>query len=115
LFAQANDARIVYLDRPLSCWRQRKDRFHAGMDAQARLIGDLRVIEQGCRAAKVAPDYTKIRASLLVRGFFHNRGRLRAVWTQSKILTQGAPPSLYWLAALPWRQALFKTPWRVEA
>ena len=115
LFAQRNDARIVYLDRPLSCWRERKGRFHAGMDPQARLIGDLRVIEQGCRAAKVAPDYTKIRASLLLRGVFHTRGRLRAAWIQSKILTQGAPPSLYWLAVLPWRQALFKTPWRVEA
>jgi glycosyltransferase involved in cell wall biosynthesis len=115
LFAQGNDARIVYLDRPLSCWRKRKGRFHAGIDPQARLIGDLRVIEQGCRAAKVAPDYTRIRASLLVRGLFHNRGRLWAAWTQSKILTQGAPPSLYWLAALPLRQALFKTPWRVEA
>jgi len=115
LFAQANDARIVYLDRPLSCWRDRKGRFHAGIDPEARLIGDLRVIERGCRAAKVAPDYTKIRASLLVRGLFHNRGRLRAAWSQSKILTQGAPPSLYWLAALPLRQVLFKTPWRVEA
>jgi glycosyltransferase involved in cell wall biosynthesis len=115
LFAQENEARIVYLDRPLSCWRDRRDRFHAGIDAEARLIGDLRVIERGCRAAKVAPDYTKIRASLLLRGLFHNRGRLRAAWTQSKILTQGAPPSLYWLAVLPWRQALFKTPWRVEA
>lgn len=115
LFAQANAASIVYLDRPLSCWRERKGRFHAGMDPHARLIGDLRVIEQGCRAAKVAPDYTKIRASLLVRGLFHNRGRLRAAWTQSKILTRGAPPSLFWLVALPFRQALFKTPWRVEA
>jgi glycosyltransferase involved in cell wall biosynthesis len=114
LFAQANDARIVYLDRPLSLWRDRRDRFHAGMDADARMAGDLRLIEQGCRAAKVAPDYTKIRASLIVRGLFHKRG-LRAAWTQSKILTRNVPPSLYWLAALPWRQALFKTPWRVEA
>jgi glycosyltransferase involved in cell wall biosynthesis len=115
LFAQANDARIVYLDRPLSRWRARPGRFHAGMEAGARLAGDLRVIEQGCRAARVAPDYTKIRASLIVRGLFHNRGRLRAAWTQSKTLTRGAPPSLLWLATLPLRQALFKTPWRVEA
>lgn len=115
LFAQANQARIVYLDKPLSCWRDRRGRFHAGIDAEARLTGDLRVIEQGCRAARVAPDYTKIRASLIVRGLFHNRGRLRAVWTQSKTLTRGARPSLHWLAALPLRQALFKTPWRVEA
>ena len=115
LFAQANQARIVYLDKPLSCWRARAGRFHAGMDPEARLGGDLRVIEQGCRAAKVVPDWPKIRSSLLLRGLFHNRGRLGAAWTQSKILTQGARPSLGWLAALPWRQALFKTPWRVEA
>src|SRR5579859_3912754 len=114
-FAQQNAASIVYHDWPLSCWRQRAGRFHAGMDEQARLIGDLRVIEAACRAAKVAPDYTRIRSSLLLRGLFHNRGRLRAAWTQSKTLTQGAPPSLPWLATLPWRQALFKTPWRVEA
>jgi len=114
-FAQANDAKIVYLDWPLSCWRRRSARFHAGMEVGSRLEGDLRVIEQACRAAKVAPDYTRIRASLLLRGIFHNRGRLRAAWTQSRILTQGAPPSLTWLAAMPWRQALFKTPWRVEA
>ena len=114
-FAQQNDASIVYLDRPLSCWRQRAARFHSGMKAESRLEGDLRMIERACRAAKVAPDYTRIRSSLLLRGIFHNRGRLRAAWNQSGILTQGAPPSLTWLAAMPWRQALFKTPWRVEA
>ena len=114
-FAQANDSSVVYLDRPLSCWRQRAGRFHSSMEAGSRLAGDLRMIEQACRAAKVAPDYTRIRSSLLLRGVFHNRGRLGAAWTQSKILTQGAPPSLTWLAAIPWRRALFKTPWRVEA
>jgi glycosyltransferase involved in cell wall biosynthesis len=115
LFAQGNDARIVYLDRPLSCWRHRAARFHAGMDARARLEGDLRVIEQGCRAAGVAPDYGEVRASLLLRGLFHRRGAFGAVWTQSKILAQGASPSWRSLAALLARQALFKTPWRVEA
>lgn len=115
LFAQANAARIVYLDRPLSCWRARAGRFHAGIGAEARMEGDLRVIERGCRAAKVAPDYTRIRASLLLRGLYHSHGDLSAAWRQSEILTQGAPPSIAWLAALSWRQALFKTPWRVEA
>ena len=115
LFAHGNAARIVYLDKPVSSWRSRPGRFHSTMNPDERLKGDLRVIERGCRAAKVAPDYKKIRASLLLRTLFHRRGGLAAAWTQSKLLTQGAPPSWLWLATLLWRQALFKTPWRVEA
>lgn len=114
-FAQANAARLVYLDRPLSCWRSRPGRFHSSMDPDERLEGDLRVIERGCRAAKVAPDYMRIRSSLLLRALFHRRGGLAAAWIRSRHLTQGAPPSFSWLATLLWRKALFKTPWRVEA
>ena len=114
LFAQGNSARIVYLDKPISCWRTRPGRFHSTMTPDDRLKGDVRVIERACRAGKIAPDYMRIRASLLLRGLFHKRG-LKAAWTQSKLLTQDAPPSWLWLATLLWRQFLFKTPWRVEA
>lgn len=113
-FAQQSGAPLVYLDKPVSRWRTRPGRFHASMDPMARLAGDIRVIEQACRAAKVAPDYTKIRASLMLRAFFYSRD-LAAAWTLSKTLTQGAQPSWLWLATLLRRQAQYQTPWLVEA
>ena len=113
-FAREADAPLVYLDRPVSRWRTRPGRFHASMDPMQRLTDDVRVIEQACRAGKVAPDYTKIRASLMLRAFFYSRDP-RAAWTQSKLLTQGAYPSWLWLATLLRRQAQYRTPWLVEA
>jgi hypothetical protein len=84
------------------------------MDPLRRLEGDIRVIERACRAGKVAPDYTKIRANLMLRAFFYSRDP-RAAWSCSKLLTQGARPSWLWLATLLRRQAQYKTPWLVEA
>lgn len=114
VFAQEAAAPLVYLDKPVSRWRSRPGRFHASMDPMRRLADDIRIIEAACRAAKIAPDYTKIRASLMLRAFFYSRDA-RAAWTQSKILTQGAPPSWLWLATLLRRQAQYRTPWLVEA
>lgn len=113
-FAQECEAPLVYLDQPVSRWRSRPGRFHASMDPMQRLADDIRIIERACRAGRVAPDYTKIRASVMLRAFFYSRDPL-AAWTQSKRLTQGARPSWLWLATLLARQAHYRTPWLVEA
>lgn len=115
LFAQNARGPVVYLDKPVSCWRRRAGRFHSSLTAAQRLAGDLRVMESACRSAHVAPDYAKIRASLMLRAAYFTRGNLHAAWTCSRALTEGARPSWAWLAKLLCRQLHYKTPWLVKA
>ncbi|MDE1150330.1 MAG: glycosyltransferase [Azospirillaceae bacterium] len=114
VFSRAAGGGVVYLDRPISRWRARPGRFHSGMDPRGRLAGDVRVMEWACRAAQVAPDYPRIRASLLLRAAWLTRGHLGAAWAWSGALVPAAP-SWTWLARLLWRQAFHRTPWLVRA
>jgi hypothetical protein len=115
LFASDGPGRIVYLDKPVSLWRRRAGRFHGSMTVAQRLEGDLRVIRHACRSAGMAPDYAKIRASLMLRATFFTRGDIRSAWTHSRTLTEGARPSWIWLARLLCRQLRHRTPWVMEA
>jgi glycosyltransferase involved in cell wall biosynthesis len=113
LFAQ--HGRIVYLDRPVSMWRQRTGRFHSSMTVAQRLAGDLRVMECACRAARLDPDYSKIRASMLLRGAIFHRGNVRRAWRHAHDIPQEARISWTWLLRLLVRQMQHRTPWLVEA
>ncbi|MEA1648144.1 glycosyltransferase [Nitrospirillum sp. BR 11164] len=114
VFTRVAGGGVVYLDQPISRWRARPGRFHSGMEPQGRLASDVRVMEWACQAARVAPDYPKIRASLLLRAAWLTRGDLRAAWAWSGALVP-AGPSWTWLFRLLCRQAFHKTPWLVKA
>ncbi len=110
-YAAMTGTPIVYLDHPISCWRQRSGRFHSSMAIERRLRRDLRVIFAACHEAGVEPDYPKIRATLLLRCCFHRRAlRGRSV----RRAFAGGKVSWSWLARLLYRQLLFHTPWLIE-
>ena len=113
LFAQ--QGLIVYLDRPVSMWRRRPGRFHGSMIVGQRLAGDLRVMEYACRAARLDPDYSKIRASLFLRGAVFYRGNLRRAWRDAEDMPQQERVSWTWLLRLLLRLLRHRTPWLVEA
>jgi len=114
LFAQESGKPIVYLDRPISLWRRRDGRFHSSMTVAQRLAGDLRVMECACKACNVAPDYPRIRASLLLRGTLFCRGNLLRAWRITRAMAGRHPMSWAWLARLIARQLRNGTPWLVE-
>jgi glycosyltransferase involved in cell wall biosynthesis len=115
LFLLKGPGGIVYLDKPVARWRARPDRFHGTMLPAARLQGDLRVIGRACEAGRIPLDFRKIRASLLLRAFFHTQGNLRKAWFQAQKAANGAPLSWAWLATLIYRQLRHKTPWLITA
>lgn len=115
LFARDSSRPIVYLDRPISLWRRRSGRFHGSMMVVQRLTGDLRVMESACRASSIAPDYSRIRASLLMRGAFFCKGNLFQAWRITRKLVGVHPMSWAWLATLTLRLLRNGTPWLVEA
>ncbi|MBV9570699.1 MAG: glycosyltransferase [Alphaproteobacteria bacterium] len=114
LFAQAANRPIVYLDRPISCWRERPQRFHSTMTSSQRLNDDFRVIEHACSAAGVRPDYGRIRATLLLRTLVGSRGNLHRALHQVREATGGRLLSLSWLTRLALRQFQHHTPWLAE-
>ena len=114
-FARQAARPIVYLDRPISLWRRRPGRFHGSMTAAQRLAGDLRVMECACSASGLAPDYPRIRASLLLRATLFCRGNLLAAWRITHEMAVGHPMSWSWLARLVVRLLRNGTPWLVEA
>ena len=114
LFTQAAGKKVVYLDRPISSWRQRPGRFHAGITAEQRIEGDLRVIKGACRPARIAIDYEKLGANLLLRCLVYTRGNVALAWRASRALTDGAWPSWRWLMTLLCRQLHYQTPWMME-
>jgi glycosyltransferase involved in cell wall biosynthesis len=115
LFAREAARPIVYLDRPISLWRRRPGRFHSSMTAAQRLAGDLRVMESACGASGMAPDYPRIRASLLLRATLFCRGNLLGAWRITHDLAGRHPMSWGWLAKLIVRLLRNGTPWLVEA
>jgi glycosyltransferase involved in cell wall biosynthesis len=115
LFAREAGRPIVYLDRPISLWRRRPGRFHSSMTAAQRLAGDLKVMECACRASGVAPDYPRIRASLLLRGTLFCRGNMLRAWRIASDMVGRHPMSWSWLARLIFRFLRNGTPWLMEA
>jgi glycosyltransferase involved in cell wall biosynthesis len=114
LFLQNAGGSVVYLDEPVSTWRHRPGRFHGSMTPAKRLEGDIRVMEQACSAARLQPDYAKIRASLLVRATFFTRGDVISAWRYARIFTGGRPISWTWIVRLLCRQIRYRTPWAVK-
>ncbi|WP_148293744.1 hypothetical protein [Azospirillum sp. B4] len=114
VFTRVASDRVVYLDQPITCWRSRRGRFHGTMTPHGRLASDVPVMQWACQAARVAPDYRKIRASLLLRAAWLTRGNLRDAWAWSGALVSAAP-SWIWLLRLLLRQALYRTPWLIRA
>ncbi|HUE66439.1 MAG TPA: glycosyltransferase [Rhizomicrobium sp.] len=115
LFAREAARPIVYLDRPISLWRRRPGRFHSSMTAAQRLAGDLKVMECACHASGLAPDYARIRASLLLRATLFCRGNLPRAWRITKDMAGSHPMSWVWLGRLIVRLLRNGTPWLVEA
>ncbi len=114
LFARQAARCVVYLDQPVSCWRQRAARFHNSMIAGQRLADDLRVIGRACQDAHVEPDFPKIRATLILRGAFHAEGNLRAAWNNARKVVGDGVVSWSWFTRLMLRRLIHNTPWLVE-
>jgi hypothetical protein len=115
LFAWESGKPIVYCDSPISMWRRRPGRFHSSMTVTQRLAGDVRVMENACRASHLAPDYPRIRASLLLRGTIFCRGNFFRAWRIAGQAVGRHPISWGWLAKLTFRLLCNGTPWLVRA
>lgn len=114
-FTRAANRPIVYLDRPISCWRERPQRFHSTMIPVQRWSDDFRVIENACSATGVQPDYARIRATLLLRSLLSTRGDFFQALHQMRQVSGAGVLSLCWLAKLVLRQFRYGTPWFAEA
>lgn len=106
---------IVYLDRPVSRWRRRAARFHSSITPRERLANDLRVIERACREASIAPDYPKIRATLILRAMFYAKGNMFAGWKAARGAAGNGIVSWPWFTLLALRWLRNRTPWVIEA
>ena len=114
LFLHAANRPVVYLDRPITQWRERAGRFHNSMDFLQRLENDLALIERVAKETGVEIDYRKILSTFLLRILFHARGnplKTRSYW--NSFLCKSKPISPPWIVRLLTRQLLYKTPWRI--
>jgi len=115
-FVHEAGAPVVYLDRPVSAWRRRAERFHAGLDHLERAKSDLKMVEDACREGGVVPDWRKVRASLILRTLFHAEYSIAAAWPVLSAV--GLDPiriSWPWMLRLTLNKLLYKTPWTVSA
>jgi len=114
VFLRMADRPVVYLDRPITQWRERADRFHSSMDFLQRLENDLALIERVANETGVEIDHRKILSTFLLRIVFHARGnplKARSYW--NSFLCKSKPISPPWMVRLLSRQILYKTPWRI--
>jgi glycosyltransferase involved in cell wall biosynthesis len=113
-FLEAAQRPVVYLDRPITVWRARKDRFHSSMSLNARLDGDLNLIRTACQETGLIPDEQKIRCTLLLRVLFHCRGNVLRAWP---VVRRYWPQHFCWrwIFGMLARQIRLGTPWRIAA
>jgi len=115
-FVHQSGQPVVYLDRPVSCWRRRTDRFHAKLDHLERGRTDLSMVADACSEGGVAPDWRKVKAALILRSLFHANYSLPAIWPVVREV--GVSPtrvSWAWMVRLLLNKLIYRTPWTITA
>jgi hypothetical protein len=107
---------VVYLDQPITQWRERTMRFHSTMDSRQRFKNDLALVERACAEIGITPDRKKIRSTFILRAFFHSRVNFSTASTLSRSFNSYSTRiSLTWTLRLLFRQFVRGTPWRIES
>lgn len=66
-------ARVLIACEPFVEWRAHANRFHMGMDLDARLKSDLRLLHELATEVSDEPHWDKVHAALLLRYSYHAR------------------------------------------
>jgi len=115
-FVHQSGRPVVYLDRPVSCWRRRAGRFHAKLDHLERGRTDLTMVADACSEGGVKPDWRKVKAALILRSLFHANYSLSEIWPVVREV--GMSPtrvSWPWMLRLLLNKILYRTPWTIIA